>query len=148
MRPRTSVCPHLFGETPGSVPSCGETKASYPTVTHSGCVCKVTPGVTSLLCIAREVEGWSQAGRGSRGGAPGRQMGDDCGPPVGQNRSQRGVQRTGLRHREGCLAGSLYGSRWVRINQKMKAFALSVRLFPGGFSGCDYSSLQPWLPPA
>lgn len=41
-------------------------------------------------------------------------MGDDCGPPVGQNRSQRGVQRTGLWHSKGCLARSLHGSRWVR----------------------------------
>lgn len=41
-------------------------------------------------------------------------MGDDCGPHVGQNRSQRSVQRTGLRHRKGCLARSLHGSRWVR----------------------------------
>lgn len=77
-------------------------------------VCEVGHGLRSLLYAACEVEGWSQAGWRSRGGAPGRQVGDDCGPHVGQNRSQRSVQRIGLRHRKGCLARSLHGSRWVR----------------------------------
>lgn len=39
-------------------------------------------------------------------------MGDHCGPLMGPNSSQCGVQRTGLWYSQGCLARSLYGSRW------------------------------------
>lgn len=67
-----------------------------------------------LPCTACASEGRPQAGRGSCGGAPRWKMGDHRGPHVGKNCSQCGVQRTGLWYCQGCLAWSLYGSRWER----------------------------------
>lgn len=67
-----------------------------------------------LHCPARATEGRSQTGRGPCGGPSWRQVGHHRGPPVGQTSSQRCLPRTRLWYRQGRLAGSLHGSRWVR----------------------------------
>lgn len=67
-----------------------------------------------LPCPARATEGRSQTGRGPCGGPSWRQVGHHRGPPVGQTSSQRCLPRTRLWYRQGRLAGSLHGSRWVR----------------------------------
>lgn len=126
---RTPVCSHLFGKTSGSVSCCGELVSFNATLTHSR-----WEMLRSLLFTACEIEGRSQAGRGSCGSAPWWQVGYHCGSPVGQNRGQCGVQRAGLWYCQGRLARSLHGSRWERSMRFWNICLSCITQFQKGFA--------------